>query len=625
MLFTLLVSVFLFNRIWTNFAFADSCANFVVNSYWDNGFGMVTYGIPFNSSIDEIADVLYNSTVNFNTEGTPIYYYLYDISIDIKVTDTSKPFIASLYPGTGMGVDSVSNIALVYQGFFVAPEAGDYTFTIDDVGVNAGASIYIYNNRDMYCCNDMDNYAWLSKTSQVTYIPSDSRYQTQSVTVNLEAGVGYLIEYAYTNFAGDVVFKTSVTFPSGETTTNFTNYIYTLFNDFYCDVVNDTSSVIALGTETYTTTYSTTEITNIYTGEILGAPYTSIDTIYYIMTPAAVSSSSEIPSSSDIATSSSTLPAVSSSSIITSSDSISSSGARTSDTSLISSSSSMTSSVLLSSVSNLLPSSVISSSVMSSLSSRLHSTNSSYNGITSKSSSSASTDSKSSIIRTSATSDSVQSTRSEMSVIHSKNISYSSTSIPFSNSSIVSGSMSEEGSTSLTVSVSSTESSGTNSKEHSSNLRASAAPESQSYKSSKGQEENSRSTSTYTDQYGETKIIIIDCSTKSNIKSTQPTSSDNGYISNIDSNGNIVASTVSSNHNEATDVTGILATAQDSLSSSKNNLGHSTEATVTVYQQIFDGSSSSASIHIQQTPNIAGRSVTSFVLSMSLLIEFFIL
>lgn len=623
MFFTLLVSVILFNHIWTNVAAADSCANFVVDSYYDHGFGIVTYDIPFNSSITEIADVLHNDTVDFNTVGLPIYYFIYDLSIDVEVTDTSAPFLTLVYPGKMTGRMYASNMALVYQGFFVPPETGDYTFTIDEASSNAGATVYVYDNRDMYCCQDMDNNAWMSKASQVTYIPSDSRYQTQSVTVNLEAGLGYLLVYAYTNFAGDAVFKTSVTFPFGETTTNFTNYIYTLFKDFYCDVVNDTSSVITLGTEAYTTTYSTTEITNIYTGEILGAPYTSIDTIYYIMTPAAVSSSSEI------ATSRSILPSISSSSIITSSTSISSSLARSSDTSLTSSSSyiitSMASSVILSSASNLLPSSVISSNIMPSLSSESYPTNSSYNGITSSSSSSVSTYIKSATLSTRATSESAQSNRGEISVAPSKTISYSSTSIPFSNSSIVSGSMSEEGSTSLKFSVSSTGSSGTNSKEHPSNLRTYAAPESQSYKSGE-EEENSRSSSTYTDQYGETKIIIVDCSTKSNDNNAIFTSSGNGYISNINSNENPVVSTVSGNHNEATQITEILATAQDSLSSSKNNFSHSTEATVTVNLQTFDSSSPSASIHIQQIPNIAGRSVTSFVLSiMSLLIELFIL
>lgn len=126
----------------------------------------------------------------------------------------------------------------------------------------------------------------------------------------------------------------------------------------------------------------------------------------------------------------------------------------------------------------------------------------------------------------------VQSRKDGVYTIRSEDISSSSSSIQFSNSSSVSGSISIGISNSVTLSIS-TGSTETNSEEQSSNLRTYPVSESESYKSSGRQKEISRSTSAYTDTYGPTKTIIVDCSTKSNNNDAQFTSTNNAYISNV--------------------------------------------------------------------------------------------
>lgn len=188
--FSSLLAALLFNWFWVNAASADNCANFVADSYFNEGVSIETYEIPRNSDLSEIANVLHNNTIDLNTVATPAYDYIYDLSINISVAGTDKAYPAEIYPGRMTGKLYIPKFSVEYQGFFVPPETGDYTFTIDNVGSGGGAAIYIFDNLDMYCCDDTDNTAWLSKTSQVTYIPSDSKYQTQSMTVNLQGGHG---------------------------------------------------------------------------------------------------------------------------------------------------------------------------------------------------------------------------------------------------------------------------------------------------------------------------------------------------------------------------------------------------------------------------------------------------
>lgn len=609
MLFILLLSAIILNKFCAN---ASSCATFNVDKYYHNGFNIVTYEIPFNSNKDQIANVLYNNSLSFNSVDQPIYYYIYDLSINVTVTDTTKPFMAHVYPGKISYWMYASNFAIGYQGFFVPPETGDYTFTIDEA--SGGAAIYVYDNLDMYCCEDMDSYAWLPKTSQVTYIPSDPNYQSQSVTVNLKAGHGYLLQYGYTNFEGDAIFKTSVTFPSGKTTTDFTDYIYNSFASFHCDTLNSTSSVITLGTEAYTTTYSTTEITNIYTGTILDAPYTSIDTIYYIMTPVVVSSSSIISSSSAIISSSSISSVISSSSEASSSSSESS--VISSSFSKPSATSSMISSTFTSSISSTLSSSSSSSHEKLSLASDSSSTAVSYDGKSSKIS-------KSSTIGTIFSSDVVVSTRAGMPT-ESSNTSFASVSTnikSFSNSSST-GYIATTSDTSLTVPYSSNESYSKDSTDSHSTLGQSESSKMEISRSISHSNEGSVSTSTYTDEYGVTKTIIVKCSSKpKNIDVHTTTSNDADITAVVDDNNHIGISTITKTYNTATRDAEKSISSKSNASASENNASKNTEVTATVKVQISDSSSSSALMYVQQSPNIAGRNVVSAFFSVVLLLS----
>ncbi|GMM57691.1 hypothetical protein DAKH74_043070 [Maudiozyma humilis] len=206
--------------------------------------------------------------------------------------------------------DWFTNVTEVFSAWFTPGVTGEYTFSIDTV--SDAAAIYIYDNQDMLCCDDMDILGWLPRAVNVMNIPTDPEHTTGPKSTSLEAGKSYLFLMFYINFSGDAELSISVTDPSGQIISDLGPYLGFPLAET-CDFIRRTSMIYSLGTDSLTSTYSTSYRTN--TISINGVlPVTELETIYYIMTP-PVSSSSEIPPSS------SAIPSSSSSELLTSFDS----------------------------------------------------------------------------------------------------------------------------------------------------------------------------------------------------------------------------------------------------------------------------------------------------------------
>lgn len=278
-------------------ASADTCARASsVLSPDTKGVQYSLTSIPLHGDLENIPQLLYKETlIRLNNDPSIIFYTTSNFSFNIKIADSEIPYYGYL---NEVNI-TLSNFVAIYDGLFVPPVTGDYTFSINEV--SDGAAIYLYDNRDMYCCEDMDMISWLNKTTQLYYIPSDPNYQTDSVTVHLEAGSFYVYFYGYANYGGDAIFEPSVTFPSGQVVTNLTDYSYTVLEDISCDTGNSTSSILSQWTGTFTTTFSTSVVSTEGTGAA-GIPYTDIQTVYYVLTPSSYVSSS-VGTSSSIETS----------------------------------------------------------------------------------------------------------------------------------------------------------------------------------------------------------------------------------------------------------------------------------------------------------------------------------
>lgn len=289
MQFTALFSIYLLMANAIMLVSADQCATFTPTTYSDSSFLMALHKTPLHSTIRGISGTLHNYVIKLlSPDAATTALTTYDIGFNITVEDSEESVSGVLYPELTDNV-TISNFISVYKAYLVPQATGEYTFSIDDV--SDGGAIYIFNNRDMYCCDDMDLASWLDETSNFCYVPEDDSYQTKSITVNLEAGLGYVIAFAYTNHGGNAIFKPSMTLPSGEVVTNFDGYIHGSVEDSQCGVRNAETTIYSAGVEDYNTTYSTAVVTYQTVGDFITQSYTDIETVYYIMTPPAPSSS----------------------------------------------------------------------------------------------------------------------------------------------------------------------------------------------------------------------------------------------------------------------------------------------------------------------------------------------
>ena len=570
-----------------------------------NGYDREIYELSYTEPEGKISDELLSYFAK-TVAGRIGLTNLYDIGFNISIPS------GEVYRGDFQDQKNVllSHMAVVYFARLMVPETGEYTFSLD--GTRDGAAMFISDNLDNLCCENAvnSNSLGMNAYSNFYYIPDDPNYQTKSMTFNLVAGITYQLYLSYVNHGGDAIFEPTMTTPSGEIITNFKGYIY--FSDSAgCKTGNSTtSSVVSQWSETYATT-STTVITNVGTVSGMGLPYTEIETIYYIMTPAPTSvSSSEAAVPSSLSPSSSLSESVlPSSSVILSS---------VEQTSAVSSqqSSTISSSVSLSSESlSTAPSSspVTSSSSISSLTS----------------SSDSKTEGISSTVSDAVTS-SVVSSSEEASVSSFAQYSKISSSVNTVLSNLDGNSSTKQLTKSTTSSVFNTFRSGaassqanvfSNSSSTKESVRSSTGyPSTESTQSSSSVEssgdagqsgsEDYLTTSTYTDVYGMTRTTTVRCSTQSNdINPTGESHLSDVTVVTVTSCSNKKCETVVSTVTRPTDlakttITGKLDQKETTTSSGYSDA--SSVASVAVQLQSSRGSSS-ATHTVQQVPNAAGR------------------
>ena len=185
---------------------------------------------------------------------------------------------------------------------FNPDETGNYTFSVNDVSDYGG--IFIYNNLDLYCCDDLNYENYIGRRVQAVNIPSVPEQSIPSQTVYLEGGLYYYVYFLYINLSGDAFFEPSITFPSGKVVTDFSDYFGQDPAQITCGERISASTVFTEWDGTWTETYKTVVLSE-ETGVGFGYyPYTDIQAVYYVMTPATPSSSAVQTSSSQIISSS---------------------------------------------------------------------------------------------------------------------------------------------------------------------------------------------------------------------------------------------------------------------------------------------------------------------------------
>ena len=642
----ILLSIFLFFTSTVFAASADTCAVSHPLPIKEDGALLFTFSLAGSGNGAEgITDELYNYTQEaISTAGTAIS--ISDISFNFTLNEAG-------FPQYDNGLSkhfsiTQTELALSFIVIFVAPDTGEYIFTTDHV--NQGAATFIFDNRDMYCCEDFNVIEWLNKTSHFYYVPEDPMYQTNSVTVHLEKGLDYLMAFTYLTRDGNPYMYTSTTLPSGQVTTNLTGYIHPTYEGIECGIGNSTSSMISDWTGSYTTTYSTTVAYNEQTAHMLGLPYTDVETIYYILTPTAVSSSSIIISSSSevITSSSSEIITPSSSGVITSSSSeiiTPSSSEISTPSSSLSENTSRTSSINSSTPADLSSDSSSSSeeslSVQSSrTSSEISSTHASSALSGPDSSVTASTNLSASITSSSITSSTgkssmsitLTSSDSASSSDSSKNIDSTINAVSSVNSNV--NGFANSSSTSHSESSSTENVSTKLTKTGSTNTALTKLTESKSTNSfSQGTRESNNvdtiSMSTYTDVYGMTRTTTVRCSstTSNDAKSDVEGDSEGTNLvtltTNIGNNGFELVSAVTKDNTASptNQVTGKIKEGHSTTIPAKQNPASSADV-----QLQFSGASTTTSINIQQAPNAANKyTVGLFISIISLTFQTFLI
>ena len=636
MLLELLFNTFLFYSNYALAVSADTCAMIHPTEYLGRGFAIRAKTISANDTIpvtpgelDENFQSMMRSKIGFMAPD------IYNATFDLRNAVKGDPNYEYLFPD--LVTKARSNFAAMYYAILVPPETGEYIFAVSEV--SDGAAMYILDDRDTYCCEDMLFYEDedFRKSSHFYYIPDDPEYQTNSIKVHLEEGMLNYIVFSYVSHGSVAVFRPSITTPSGRVLTDYKGIIYSDITQYTCKIANVTSSLTSQWTDTYTTTYSTATITTKKTGS-LGIPYTEIDTFYYVLTPSATPSSSLFVSSSTIPssvyTSTSVLTSLSSEELSTSSVAVSSSeGSPTSSILSSRSKESSTSSVVglssegSSTIASLgsstifssgsatvsqIPSysgqsSIVHSSIVSSLS-----TNSSL--VSSKEQSNEISSTFSSVITSSRT---IYSSHSSFSGINDNTATKPETEPKSSATSNVRESNSISNWTSSATSlinsftiVSSDKSTiETSSSCSSTKLIQSGSSQDKSGETGRPLSKDTISTSIYTDVYGMTRTATVRCSTtsndaKSDVKGDSEGTNLTTLTTNIDNNGVEYISTVTNNNNASPKYQGTGKIKEDHSTMTTEVPNH--VSSVIVQLQSSD-SSTTIPINIQQAPNAANK------------------
>ena len=301
---------------------SDGCGAFWCDSGLKPfGFSAAVQSMEFGANVSTLHSQLYSIAQAGLVDDGPLEDTVGDLTFNIPATNQDLP-----EEGTVLNQDTTpTNFSIFAEAYFIAPENGDYTFSIENISANAGAAWYIFDDLDMYCCTNLDLQAYLPTTKQAYSIGADPCGSKKSVTVNLLANHTYELVVTYANTRGDAELQLGLEFPSGEKMTELSSYLGLCSTEIQCSsshqqFFNITKADVPVST-TYSTSFSETTMT------IQDFPVRQSYTYYYVYAPLTEPSSSVSSSSSVciVSSSSSSVPSSSSSSIPSSSMSASSS------------------------------------------------------------------------------------------------------------------------------------------------------------------------------------------------------------------------------------------------------------------------------------------------------------
>lgn len=310
-------------------AYADGCGALWITELNGEGFDGAILPLEFGTDPATLRDRLFAvAQFGLTDDGPDNEGELGELSFDIPATSDTAPEEGTLFEQD----TTPTNFTLFAESFFIAPENGDYTFSIDSLSANSGAAWFIFDNADTYCCDDLDLLNYLPSAKSAYFIGNDPCNSTKSVTVQFQANHTYEIVLTYANTRGDAQLDVSVELPSGEKVTEMTSMFGFSVKSPWCgdnhqQFFNITKTDVPTST-TYSTSFSETTIVSagfsvrqLYTyyqvyGPLTEPPSTSYSSSSSICTVSSSSSSFPSSSSSYISSLSSSSIAVSSSSSV---------------------------------------------------------------------------------------------------------------------------------------------------------------------------------------------------------------------------------------------------------------------------------------------------------------------
>ena len=238
------------------------------------------------------------------SDDDPMVKGVQKLSFDFPVEDTTVPVTNNLW-----GHDTTTtNFTVGGFGLFTAPYAGEYTFSSEGVTLSSALAVKIIDADWVYCCelysgdypeDDLEELEGMLGGKVMVNIPGTPRYDNRTRTFTLMEGHTYHMYFIYVNTEGSSGMTITMQMPNGEVTSDFTGMVGEMVA-FDCDTYHATSTMYSDWEGVFTTTYSTQVVTHDMTTA------TTLETIYYVVTPVQTPepSTSEEPSMTEYSSSS---------------------------------------------------------------------------------------------------------------------------------------------------------------------------------------------------------------------------------------------------------------------------------------------------------------------------------
>ncbi|SSD61605.1 uncharacterized protein SCODWIG_03366 [Saccharomycodes ludwigii] len=169
-----------------------------------------------------------------------------------------------------------TNFTMEISGYFLAPETGNYTFTLGNVDDSSGL---LFGQNAFGCC-EQNNITSTTTDFFINAIKGLFSGQEASISksMNLIAGSYYPLRIVFTNALTKASLNFTATLPSGTVLSDFENYVYTFDEEeSYCPAY---STKTVPWTGTFTSTYTTSVLTSTDSNsEIIKS------TVVYVETP----------------------------------------------------------------------------------------------------------------------------------------------------------------------------------------------------------------------------------------------------------------------------------------------------------------------------------------------------